>query len=407
MNVYLHDATNTTYYFPGLYRGQLLEKIWDFTKPYKVFDIIDDEYQENSIFIVSHDWFITEFYRHDNSIDLKEKIRKIKNKKILLDFSSKTLLASDTKSMIDVYKNFLEEREFTPENIYWIVQTKKDVETLKNYLEIDVNVFYRDAWLNEVFQFIITKIFQNKKNYLTITNNLPKKKFSLFLRRFENIRFHVICELLAKDLLDDFYYTFCAENKNGDTKNDVDEKIINHIKNLPEYFTNHKQKIENWVKNIPYIYNEFIPNRYDDFYNMNLGPYYNSSDIHLVVESHVESKSNTADWSSLTEKTYKAMLYKKPLIIFSQPYNLQYLRDCGYKTYSPYIDESYDNIIDTQERLRAIVIEVERIRNLPADKYQQLFLDCQNIVEHNYNLLLENANKPIPDNFLLKNMSFL
>lgn len=408
MNIYLHDASNTTYYFPGIYRGSLLENIWDFSKPTKVFDIATDEFQENSIFIITHDWFVTEFYKPNFINNKIEKIRSVKNKKILIDFSYKTLLSQDTKFLFDeFYKKFLEDTAFTPKNTYFIMQTKKDVEKLRDYLGINVNVFSKDRWLDEVYQFIITKIFQNKNNYLTITNNLPKKKFSLFIRRYETYRFYVICELLAKDLLDDFYYTFCAGTSYEESKNEVDNKIITDVKNLPKYYIDHKSKIENWVTNIPYTYNDLLENRYDDLYNSNLGPYYNSSDIHLVVESHVETTLNRADWSSLTEKTYKAMLYKKPLIIFSQPYNLQYLRDCGYKTFSPYIDESYDNIIDTHERLRKIVTEVERIRNLPHDIYQQLLSDCQSVVEHNYNLLVENANKPIPDNFLLKNMSFI
>lgn len=407
MNIYLYDADISEFYFPGSYNGPLLEKIWNFDAPTTVYDM-KDQYHENSLFILSREHFLSEFYQSELDLEKTERFRKIKNKKILLDCSGKTIHNDDAKRTIQIFdKIFFETAGFEPKNIYYIVQTKKDCQILTELLGMNINVVELDRWLDELNRFLIVNIFQNKHHYLTITKNLPKKKFSFFIRRYEEIRLHVFCELISKDLLKDFYYTFCSVDYSGKDKDYIDSTISGYIENLSDYTAEHKLAMLDWAKNIPYQYDNLVSDDYGDFYSKNLGPYYNSSDINFVVESHVECVFPHSDYSSLTEKTYKAMLYKKPFIIFSQKDSLQYLRDCGYKTFSPYIDESYDAIIDTKERLRAISSEIERIRNLESNDYNQLLYNCQNIVEHNYNLLLQNAHKPVPDNFLIKNMDFL
>lgn len=411
MNIYLLNANTTNFYFPQNYNGSLLQSMWDFSQPAKVFDLLEDEYQENSLFIIDYINFLVDFpYCNDSTIrtDRILKFQKIKNKKIIIDASHKTFLSKKSQNVLKIeIKMFLQMANFFPENIYYIVQTKKDIEIVKECLEMNINIFNKDKWQHELYQFSIQQIFQNKENYITITKNLPKKKFSIFIRRYEDIRLHVYCELIAKNLLDSFYYTFCSEIVGKEYDSNSYNDIINYINSLPEYFNPHKEKILDWIKNIPYTAETNLTNFYDSFYSTSIGPYFNSSDINLVVESHVEEITDKDLTCSLTEKTYKAILYKKLFIIFSQPYNLQYLRDCGYKTFAPYIDESYDTILNTKERIRAIATEIEKINNLPINEYQNLINNCQNIVEHNYNLMIEEINKPIPDNFLLKNINFL
>lgn len=409
MNIFLRDANRTVFNFPGIYCHALLDQIWDFSIPSNVYDLLEDPFIENSLFVLPHeylaDYLIWETVNDDKVIEKIKKFADIEHKKILIDFSSKTLHSEQAKLSIgNQHKTFLALAQFRPENVYYIVQTKKDCEILKENLQMDVNICNKDRWLDELYQLQIIRIFQLKKSYLTLTDDLPKKKFSVFIRRFESIRFQVICELLRHDILDHFHYSFCGDMKDH-TFIDF-EKLSAHIENLPAYFTaSDKEKIKEWAKGIPY--GKIKNFDYGDLYSHAITPYFNSSDINLVVESHVEDFLGYSAWSSLTEKTYKAMLYKKSFLLFSQPHTLKYLRDCGYKTFSPYIDETYDNIMDTSERLLAIVSEIIRIKNLPDLEYQDLLTNCQEVIEHNYKILLQTATAPISEKFLIRNMKFL
>ena len=116
-----------------------------------------------------------------------------------------------------------------------------------------------------------------------------------------------------------------------------------------------------------------------------------SADFHLMVETHFDQRSFTGQFefdrkfgpSSITEKAYKAIACSRPFITFATPYFLEDLRNLGYKTFSPYIDESYDTEVDNVKRLNLIVAEVQRICKLSDDDYSQLVANCRSIAEFN------------------------
>ena len=88
-----------------------------------------------------------------------------------------------------------------------------------------------------------------------------------------------------------------------------------------------------------------------------------------------------------TEKTWKTIRAKHPFIITSVPYTLQGLRELGYKTFHPYIDESYDTIEDDETRVMAIMDEVERLCNMSDDETREWLANVQPICDFNYKLL--------------------
>jgi hypothetical protein len=82
----------------------------------------------------------------------------------------------------------------------------------------------------------------------------------------------------------------------------------------------------------------------------------------------------------LTEKTYKPIAMKHPFILLSRPYSLRLLRERGYRTFSPFIDESYDEIEDDKLRLKAIADEINRLSNSDLIEFTH---NIKDIVEHN------------------------
>lgn len=89
----------------------------------------------------------------------------------------------------------------------------------------------------------------------------------------------------------------------------------------------------------------------------------------------------------LTEKTFKPIFYNHPFILVSRPFTLELLKKIGYKTFHPYIDESYDSITDDLQRLEKITIEVNRLANLTEEEQVKFVQNVLPIVEHNFEVL--------------------
>jgi hypothetical protein len=106
----------------------------------------------------------------------------------------------------------------------------------------------------------------------------------------------------------------------------------------------------------------------------------------------------------LTEKTFRPIAFKHPFILCSEPFILQELKKLGYKTFHPYINETYDTIENDDRRLNAIITEVERLCSFTDEQWLEWQKNIKDIVEHNYAILL---NKQLKDTAITKNVSDL
>ena len=77
----------------------------------------------------------------------------------------------------------------------------------------------------------------------------------------------------------------------------------------------------------------------------------------------------------------------------STPYCLKKLRELGFKTFHPFIDESYDSIEDDLERMKAIFTELDKFRTTPVDELKQWFTEQIPKLKHNQELFLEYGRK--------------
>lgn len=84
----------------------------------------------------------------------------------------------------------------------------------------------------------------------------------------------------------------------------------------------------------------------------------------------------------LSEKVVKPILARRLFVLIGCKYSLQKLRDIGFLTFSNIIDESYDTIEDPISRTRAAIHQLRYLCTLPQ---QQVFDQCQHILEHNFN----------------------
>ena len=70
------------------------------------------------------------------------------------------------------------------------------------------------------------------------------------------------------------------------------------------------------------------------------------------------------------------------------PNTLEYLRSIGFKTFSDWWDESYDNELDVKKRMDKIFNIVESLCSKSLDELTQMRMDMKEILIHNYKLFL-------------------
>jgi hypothetical protein len=383
MNVYLFEHNNRL-------DVTLLEEMLDcHIQTYK---IESGPLLENSVFIVEPD------YIHC-LINSNSDIANIKNKKLLVihHYKSTSFLFNNP---FNEYIGIFEKLGFENKNVYVITQLEYDKEfILKKWP--GVNVLAYDRWLIQLFD---NQVCQIEYKFLSPVynhikerniNTLEMKKFSILIRRPEKNRFEFMCELIANNIINNCNYTFVNHTPHGHTvwtQEDFQKLIPQHL----EYS---RPIIESWINGIPYKANLTpLPAglfEFDD-YPFSLVDYFNNSKINIVFETE------PTDSSFLTEKTYKAMLYKKPFIIITQYHGLKALRVGGYQTFGHVINESYDEIENYYERVEAVLKEIIRLNSLSEEEFNSLINSCTPMVEHNHNHLYSEAYKHFPTEFRIK-----
>lgn len=94
----------------------------------------------------------------------------------------------------------------------------------------------------------------------------------------------------------------------------------------------------------------------------------------------------------LSEKTFKPIACYHPFIIAGNKDSLFRLRELGYKTFSPFIDESYDRL-STWPRMTAITKELSRINSMSTSDKLEWFRNIKPILDYNYNVLKSRSSK--------------
>ena len=110
---------------------------------------------------------------------------------------------------------------------------------------------------------------------------------------------------------------------------------------------------------------------------------YNSYDYQSTgIEVVLETLFDDSRWH-LTEKTLRPIACWQPFILCATPGSLQYIRNYGFETFDKFIDESYDTVSDSQQRLCCIVNEMKRIQELSQPARDQLYQELQQISRRN------------------------
>lgn len=105
---------------------------------------------------------------------------------------------------------------------------------------------------------------------------------------------------------------------------------------------------------------------------------YNVSSINIVSETN-----NNNEETFITEKSWKPIIAGQIFVIHGNYRTLAKLKELGFQTFDCIFDESYDNELDPNKRIKKIV---ELLTKLKSSKFLDLYANTKIIRDHNQKL---------------------
>lgn len=111
--------------------------------------------------------------------------------------------------------------------------------------------------------------------------------------------------------------------------------------------------------------------------------YFLNSLFSVVTETVFYKTEENPSSIFFSEKIYKPIILNHPFLLVGKKGALKKLREFGYKTFSPWIDERYDDIEDDIERLDFIANEINRLCLMDTDATLIFQKELREIIAHN------------------------
>jgi hypothetical protein len=130
-----------------------------------------------------------------------------------------------------------------------------------------------------------------------------------------------------------------------------------------------------------------------DNLSVNLCQIYNFDHIrNTYYQFVVETFASDGIHTFLSEKTFKAFLFRQPFVMWGDPNTVSELRKSGYKTFDHWINHSYDTIENPDDRRQAIADEIVRLNSIPKHEWTSMLIEMQEELNHNYHHLVDTAH---------------
>lgn len=251
-----------------------------------------------------------------------------------------------------------------------LAQILKNKNNLRNINFYSFRYFEEAVQAQQIFFEHIT--FEQKKNYLKNT---------------KDFRYFLCLNRIVKDYriaISHIFYKHKILEKAYISQGIIpDEFNFNYYKLLQPIS---EQESTNFKKTLPYLLDSkhFVANLW------NILPYHQiyHSFLWVVTESVFLPFFESNRINFKTEKTYKPILYFMPFIIVGNCYSLRDLQQEGYRTFSDYWDESYDEIHDPVRRMKKIEELIVSISKKTPTEIQDWYSNMEDILIHNYNTLM-------------------
>ncbi len=234
--------------------------------------------------------------------------------------------------------------------------------------------------------------FNNYSNKCSVVNyydvdldKIRNKKFLMLNRRLRPHRIYSTCLFNKLNILDQFLISYDVTSMQLFEMDG--ENISMHIEDA-EYA---KVLSDEFAR----LKNE-IPKRTIDFEDLEnvWGFNFENKEPYLDSYIHITSETNFFEIGGyFSEKTWKPMGHLQPFIFMGPANALKELKKLGFRTFAPFIDESYDNELDPELRFKMIMAEIERLSKMDINEIHNWYKTIFNsILLHNQNVLFSNAD---------------
>ena len=218
-----------------------------------------------------------------------------------------------------------------------------------------------------------TRGYYRQFKYCTHNNNIKDHRVELLLF------------LIKNDLLDDGLWSWFGGNE--PIEQGVNQLDFANFESAGygkvDYTIEYGEEVVKIAHNlVPYTHDYKVDGLQD---YLNLIPYFNSY-FNIVTEScWGPGYDNTHPQKiHITEKVWKCMTTFQPFVLISNKNNLKKIREWGFKTFHPYIDESYDELDTYKERKVLLEKEIERLCTMTIVELDEWYWSMQDILIHNH-----------------------
>jgi len=212
------------------------------------------------------------------------------------------------------------------------------------------------------------------------------KKFICLNRRWKPHRLMLYIYLHKHKLLDNFYFSMPGNNIGHIPREFTDISLETAARYNIDIDIN---DIESAYNDLPLVVDssEFSKINFPWWENDRLKPYFEDSYVSIVPETFYHESGIFP-----TEKIFRPMSFAHPFLVLANTGYLKELKATGVKTFSDFIDESYDGIVDDGRRLNRFLSLVREMCDWPISKFEELIDNSRNTCVDNYNLIITDGS---------------
>lgn len=311
--------------------------------------------------------------------------------KIIFDLPDEGFATAGLLFFDSVSKRLITDFNVSPKNLIYITGSCATERTTQLYNKLCVKL-----GLYPLNLYYTNNLEADQRNYGDFRETFHsreskrKKKFISFNKNPRPHRVAILGQIIKRNLLKDAYLSF------NTTPESVEFSIVKRF--LPQLIDDTTTKVKPFLKELPLNLsanedqsNIYYPNEMDLML-------YRSCLFSLITETLFFNNPDITDQSNqqnmmafpghmVTEKTWKTVRAKHPFILATTAHTLKAFRDLGYKTFHPYINESYDDIENDEQRLIAIMDEVTRLCNMSDTETKDWLEKVHEITDYNFQVL--------------------
>lgn len=213
-----------------------------------------------------------------------------------------------------------------------------------------------------------------EQDFIESRNTSRPNKFLFKIRRPRGHRMALLFYLASENLLDQGDWSCLSPI-------DYRQDEIDYIRNYYQ-FTLDDNVIKNLYEKFPHHLQSEPQSSFTNVSAWNDAGSVSYTNAYFYICSETFTQVH-GDYKSITEKVFKPMVNYLPFIFAAYPRALQLLRDLGFKTFHPFIDESYDEELDEGKRIHKLAKEIKRISSMTQEEIHAWYWNMESILRHN------------------------